>query len=126
LMAKRKKNMKTNRLFCVSLSLLSTLALICVGQGETNAFNKTEILQYRSEDSVVESDPLNNVLIVGRYIAIDNVCAWPNLTMLKDGTIIATIFNKPSHGLIEGDVECWASKDGKLWEKRGAPALHDS
>ena len=26
-----------------------------------------------------------------RYIAIDNVCAWPNLTKMPDGAIIATI-----------------------------------
>jgi len=24
-----------------------------------------------------------------RYIAIDNVCAWPNLTVLPDGTLAA-------------------------------------
>lgn len=61
-----------------------------------------------------------------RYIAIDNVCAWPNLTMLNDGTIIATIFNKPSHGLSEGDVECWATRNGRLWQKAGIAAPHDS
>ena len=33
-------------------------------------------------------------------IAMDNVCAWPNLTVMYDGEIIATIFNKPSHGKI--------------------------
>ena len=31
---------------------------------------------------------------VERYVAIGNVCAWPNLTQLRDGTIVATI----SHG----------------------------
>ena len=47
-----------------------------------------------------------------RFIAIANVCAWPNLTVLNDGTIIASIFNKPSHGRGEGDVECWAIQNG--------------
>src|SRR5215475_10947544 len=61
-----------------------------------------------------------------RYVAVDNVCAWPNLTLLKDGTIIAAIFNHPSHGLAEGDVECWASADGgRLWKLRGVPAPHE-
>lgn len=61
-----------------------------------------------------------------RYIAIDNVCAWPNLTKLPDGTIIATIFNQPCHGLWEGDVECWASEDGgRSWRLRGTPAPHE-
>jgi hypothetical protein len=60
-----------------------------------------------------------------RYISIDNVCAWPNLTTLKDGTQIVTIFNKPSHGRMQGDVECWASVDGgKFWQKRGTPSPH--
>ena len=56
-------------------------------------------------------------------VAIDNVCAWPNLTVLRDGTIIATIFNQASHGRLPGDVECWASQDaGATWTKRGTPA----
>lgn len=60
------------------------------------------------------------------YIAIDNVCAWPNLTQMPDGAIVATIFNQPCHGLWEGDVECWASADGgRLWELRGTPAPHE-
>ena len=60
-----------------------------------------------------------------RYISIDNVCAWPNLTVLPDGTFVATIFNQPSHAKVEGNAECWASKDGHFWEKRGTPAPHD-
>ncbi|HLV36928.1 MAG TPA: sialidase family protein, partial [Spirillospora sp.] len=61
-----------------------------------------------------------------RYIAIDNVCAWPNLTLMPDGAIIATIFNQPTHGGWQGDVECWASEDGGLtWQRRGTPAPHE-
>lgn len=61
-----------------------------------------------------------------RYIAVDNVCAWPNLTLMPDGAIIATIFNQPTHGGWEGDVECWASEDdGCTWQLRGVPASHD-
>jgi hypothetical protein len=63
---------------------------------------------------------------VERYIAIDNVCAWPNLTRMPDGAIIATIFNQPCHGLWEGDVECWASEDGgRIWRLRGTPTPHE-
>jgi hypothetical protein len=63
---------------------------------------------------------------MNRYIAIDNVCAWPNLTLLPDGTIAATIFNQPTHGGWEGDVEVWASEDeGRTWAYRGTPAPHD-
>ncbi|MEZ5277191.1 MAG: sialidase family protein [Opitutaceae bacterium] len=61
-----------------------------------------------------------------RFIAIDNVCAWPNLTRMADGTLIATIFNQPTHGGWEGDVECWASRDeGRTWKLRGVPAPHE-
>ncbi len=60
-------------------------------------------------------------------VAIENVCAWPNLTVLPDGAIVATIFNHPSHGTTAGDVECWASEDGgKTWQKRGTPAEHEN
>ena len=61
-----------------------------------------------------------------RYIAVDNVCAWPNLTLLPDATIVAIIFNQPTHGGWEGDVECWASEDdGRSWSLRGVPAPHE-
>ena len=60
-------------------------------------------------------------------IAVDNVCAWPNLTVLRDGTIIATIFNQPSHLKLPGDLDCWASEDGgETWAKRGTPAPRDN
>lgn len=62
---------------------------------------------------------------IERFVAIDNVCAWPNLTVLGDGTLIATIFNQPSHGLQSGDVECWASRDGLFWQRRGTAARHE-
>ena len=61
-----------------------------------------------------------------RYVAIDDVCAWPNLTRMPDGSIAAVIFNQPTHGRWEGDVECWASEDdGRLWQRRGVVAPHD-
>ena len=61
-----------------------------------------------------------------RYIAVDNVCAWPNLTQMPDGKIVATIFNQPTHGGWEGDVECWVSADeGRIWRLGGIPAPHE-
>lgn len=76
-------------------------------------------------NSMSELVTLNSTSIHHRFVAIDNVCAWPNLTVLNDGTIIATIFNQPSHARREGDVECWASTDGHFWEKRGTAAVHE-
>ena len=61
------------------------------------------------EASMKPDKPAEDVTINQRFVAIDNVCAWPNLTVLEDGTIIATIFNQPSHARAIGDVECWAS-----------------
>src|SRR4030095_2239462 len=61
-----------------------------------------------------------------RYVAVDNVCAWPNLTLLKDGTIVAAIFNHPSHGEAGGDVEGWTSTEGgRIGKWRGVPAAHE-
>jgi hypothetical protein len=62
---------------------------------------------------------------IQRFVAIDNVCAWPNLTLMPDGSINTTIFGQPSHGQVAGAVECWNSKDGQFWEKRGIPAPNE-
>jgi hypothetical protein len=60
-----------------------------------------------------------------RFVAIDNICAWPNLTLLPDGSINTTIFGQPSHGQMAGVAECWNSKDGQLWSKVGIPAPNE-
>ena len=58
-----------------------------------------------------------------QWIAIDNVCAWPNLQVLNDGVVAAIIYNQPNHGLSEGSLECWTSKDsGASWSLSGIPA----
>ncbi len=59
-------------------------------------------------------------------VAVKDVCAWPNLTPLADGSVVATIFNQPCHGLWEGDVACWATSDaGRSWQLRGTAAPHE-
>jgi BNR repeat-like domain len=63
--------------------------------------------------------------IIGRVVAVEGVCAWPNLTLMPDGTIIAVFHNQPSHGQQEGDVDCWASRDGLHWEKRSTITRHE-
>ncbi|MFO1448400.1 MAG: sialidase family protein [Opitutaceae bacterium] len=62
---------------------------------------------------------------VVRYVAVDNVCAWPNLSRMPDGTLLAVIHNRPSHGQMEGMIEAWTSVDGERWEKRGYPVTND-
>jgi hypothetical protein len=59
-------------------------------------------------------------------VAIDNVCAWPHRMRLRDGTLVATIHNQPSHLQQPADVECWISQDGGAhWTRRGVPAPRD-
>jgi len=60
-----------------------------------------------------------------RLIAIDNVCAWPNLVKMKDGTLVAVVFNQPNHGRTEGDVDCWGSADGLSWTKLSTITQHE-
>ena len=43
-------------------------------------------------------------------VAVDNVWAWLNLTVLRDGAIVATIHNQPSHLKLPADVDCWDSR----------------
>lgn len=60
-------------------------------------------------------------------IAIDNLAAWPNFTLMKDGTIVALIYNQPAHFSLPGDLDCWASTDnGVTWKKRGTVAPRDT
>lgn len=63
--------------------------------------------------------------ILSRHVAVSNVCAWPKLTLLPDGTLIAALYDQPSHGLLPGDVACWASTDGGVtWTYRGNATRH--
>ena len=105
------------------LSLILTVTFIILGCQVKDKNLQTDAAV--SEPNQESADQEAAISVDRRYIAVDNVCAWPNLTVLEDGTIIATIFNQPSHARSEGDVECWASKDGHFWEKRGTPAAHD-
>lgn len=59
-----------------------------------------------------------------RLVTIDNVCAWPNLVRLKDGSFVVIIFNQPSHGNREGDVDCWGSADGLSWKYLSTVTQH--
>ena len=81
---------------------------------------------WESADGVAGYVRTSNGRFPEPVVAVDNVCAWPNLTQLPTGEIVATIFNQPSHGGLEGDVECWSSSDGgKSWDKVGTPAVHE-
>ena len=62
---------------------------------------------------------------IQRVVAVQRVCAWPNLTLMRDGTVVAVFHNRPSHGQQEGDVDCWASRDGLSWEKRSTVTRHE-
>lgn len=66
-----------------------------------------------------------DVEIVSRHAAVEQYCAWPNLTKLPDGTLAAVVYNKPSHAKMEGEAECWTSRDGATWKLAGVPAPHE-
>ena len=69
------------------------------------------------------SEPYPRVL--ERYLAIDNVCAYPSLTITGDGALLASIRNRPVHSGPDVDIECWASEDGgRFWKQRGVAAPH--
>ena len=58
-------------------------------------------------------------------VVATNACGWPNLTKLKNGQILCTYFNAPSHGLMQGDLVCSISnRNGLNWRKRGVVAKH--
>lgn len=81
---------------------------------------------YHLVEFAVEEAPAPPPPLPESHVAVDNVCAWPNLTVLPNGDIVATIYSLPSHGGGEGDAQCWASTDqGKTWELRGTPAKHE-
>ncbi len=79
--------------------------------------------------SSTSAQPVDQIILQTSHFPLQTsnfkVCAWPNLTLMPDGSVVATIFNRPYHGLGVGDVECWSSRDGRLWEKRGSPAVHE-
>jgi hypothetical protein len=64
--------------------------------------------------------------VLERYIAVDNACLWPQLRLSAAGEIFMTGFNKPCHGMIEGDVDLWKSSDGgKMFAYAGTPVVHE-
>jgi len=75
-----------------------------------------------SERATKETD---NPAKIETRIAIQGVCAWPNLQQLPDGTLLAIIYNQPNHGRWEGELDCWASSDqGQMWRFRGRVVQH--
>lgn len=68
------------------------------------------------------ADRRPRVEILGRYIAVDGACGWPQLTTLPNGEIAATFWPHPNHGFTEGAAECWISADqGLTWQRTSVP-----
>ncbi len=68
---------------------------------------------------------MSNFKVENRYVAVDNVCAWPNIKRLPSGELGAFLYNRPSHGKMEGDIELWVSDDGRSpWRRRSTVTAH--
>ena len=66
---------------------------------------------------------MHTFLMTRLSVIATNACGWPNLTKLKNGQILCTYFNAPSHGLMEGDLVCSISdRWGQNWRKRSIVA----
>ncbi|MEX2671740.1 MAG: sialidase family protein [Phycisphaeraceae bacterium] len=64
----------------------------------------------------------NNGETTKPILGVKDVCAWPNFVLMPDGSILATIFNNPSHATSPGDIETHISRDGgKTWEYLSTP-----
>ena len=99
----------------------AVVSLAGVGLGQSTA-----VRALASTGGEGNPDRLFHMDNLERYVAIDNKCAWPNLTLMPDGSIVATIFSQPCHGSCEGDTECWSSRDGgRSWTFLGVPAPHE-
>lgn len=67
-----------------------------------------------------------NSLYADSFLVVDHVTAWPNLTVLSNGSILLVGFDQPSHGQVEGDVSAWISYDsGKTWQFQGRLTDHE-
>ena len=83
----------------------------------------------RDDAPCVETDegPVSKISIFdGPFVAIDGMVAWQSLTLLPNDTILATVFNQPSHGRCECDMDCFASTDGgRSWQFRSRVCEHE-
>jgi hypothetical protein len=69
--------------------------------------------------------PAPTVSLQTQVVAVKDVCAWPKLTVLPNGELVAAIYNQPAHGVLPGDVDVYVSSDGGLmWSKRGTATRH--
>ena len=59
------------------------------------------------------------------YVGVDNVCAWPRILLLPDGTLAAGVYDQASHGYGCGNVALWVSADGgRTWAYRSTVSDH--
>jgi hypothetical protein len=69
--------------------------------------------------------PAPRVELLDQVVAVKDVCAWPKLTLLPDGDLVAAVYNQPVHGARPGDVDVYASTDaGRTWSRRGTATHH--
>jgi hypothetical protein len=59
-------------------------------------------------------------------VVAPEACAWPVLSRLSPTRLGVVYFNRPTHGLAEGDLAALISDDGgRTWHEAGLPAPHE-
>ncbi len=106
-------------MLCARLTALLLCLILCPSTSGSGAAAQ-ELVPL----SAIAPPSLRAAGIPRRLIAIDNVCAWPNVVTLKDGSLIVIVFNQPNHAQTEGDVDCWGSTDGLLWKRLSTVTQH--
>ena len=82
-------------------------------------------------DAILQTKPAEERRMdnLERYVAIDNKGNWPNLTLMPDGSIVATVFGEPAPRLV-GRQHRVLDQPGRrqdlvLFERGGAPRTRD-
>ncbi len=89
----------------LAASLTEMVAKLTIGkegyetvEDEMKAVDREVREQVNAAAEFAQSDAEPEPRTVQRIVAVEDVCAWPNLTLLGDGTILAVFHNRPSHG----------------------------
>lgn len=89
-------------------------------------YNGVKLPTYVGGKGETPAVPRGDYALYERYVAIDNVGGWPQITILPNGDLAMLIWPEPTHGHTVGAVGCWLSSDGgRLWKRAGTPVQNE-